>query len=149
MYPKPRTSVPHPEHRVYPYVLRGVAVHRPAQVWSTDITYIRLHSGCISLVAVIDGYRRYVLSWTLSITMDVSLCFEALHDALSRAQPEIFHRDQGAQYTSLDFTGRLESAGIRISMDGRGRAMDNIFIERLWRTVKYEEVFGKVEGGTR
>ena len=141
IYPKPRTTVPHPEHRVYPYLLRGVWVTRVNQVWSTDITYIRLHSGFVYLVAVMDGYSRYVLSWALSITMEVGFCLEALNDALSRAQPEVFNSDQGAQFTSMDFTGRLESAGIRISMDGRGRAMDNIFIERLWRTVKYEEVY--------
>ena len=143
LYPRPRTSVPHPEHRVYPYLLRGVEVNRTNQVWSTDITYIRLHGGFIYLVAVMDWYSRYVLSWALSITMDVSFCLEALNEALSGAQPEIFNSDQGAQFTSCDFTGRLESAGIRISMDGRGRAMDNIFIERLWRTVKQEEVYIK------
>jgi putative transposase len=143
IYPKPRTSVPHPEHRIYPYLLRGVWVTKVNQVWSTDITYIRLHCGFIYLVAVMDWYSRYVLSWALSITMDVGFCLEALNDALNRAQPEIFNSDQGAQFTSCDFTARLESAGIRISMDGRGRAMDNIFIERLWRTVKYEEVYLK------
>ena len=143
IYPKPRTTVPHPEHRIYPYLLRGVEVNRTNQVWSTDITYIRLHSGFIYLVVVMDWYSRYVLSWSLSITMDVSFCLEALNDALSRAQPEIFNSDQGAQFTSTDFTGRFESAGIRISMDGRGRALDNVFIERLWRTVKYEEVYLK------
>ena len=143
IYPKPRTTVPHPEHRIYPYLLRGVEVNRTNQVWSTDITYIRLHSGFIYLVVVMDWYSRYVLSWSLSITMDVSFCLEALNDALSRAQPEIFNSDQGAQFTSTDFTGRFESAGIRISMDGRGRALDNVCIERLWRTVKYEEVYLK------
>jgi putative transposase len=143
IYPKPRTSVPHPEHRVYPYLLRGVWITRVNQVWSTDITYIRLHSGFVYLVAVMDWYSRYVLSWALSITMDVSFCLDALNDALRRAQPEIFNSDQGAQFTSIDFTGRLESAGIRISMDGRGRALDNVFIERLWRTVKQEEVYLK------
>ncbi len=141
IYPKPRTSMPHPEHRIYPYLLRGIEVNRTNQVWSTDITSIRLHSGFISLVAVMDWYSRYVLSWALSITMDVNFYLEALDEAFMRAQPEIFHSDQGAQFTSCDFTGRLESVGIRISMDGRGRAMDNIFIERLWRTVKYEEVY--------
>lgn len=140
IYPQPRTTVPHPEHRIYPYLLRGVWVTRVNQVWSTDITYIRLRSGCIYRVAVMDWDSRYVLSWALSITMEVGFCLEALNDALSRAQPEVFNSDQGAQFTSTDFTGRLESAGIRISMDGRGRAMDNIFIERLWRTVKYEKV---------
>lgn len=143
LYPKPRTSEPHPEHRIYPYLLRGVLINRVNQVWSTDITYIRLHSGFIYLVAVMDWYSRYVLSWALSITMDVGFCLEALEQALNRAQPEIFNSDQGAQFTSLDFTGRLASVGIRISMDGRGRALDNVFIERLWRTVKYEEVYLK------
>jgi len=143
IYPKPRTTVPPPEHRIYPYLLRGVEVNRANQVWSTDITYIRLHSGFIYLVAVMDWYSRYVLSWALSITMDVSFCLEALNEALSRGQPEIFNSDQGSQFTSYDFTGRLESAGIRISMDGRGRALDNVFIERLWRTVKQEEVYLK------
>ena len=143
IYPKPRTSEPHPEHRIYPYLLRGVEVNRVNQVWSTDITYIRLHSGFIYLVAVMDWYSRYVLSWALSITMDVGFCLEALEQALSLAQPEIFNSDQGAQFTSIDFTGRLASADIRISMDGRGRVLDNVFIERLWRTVKYEEVYIK------
>lgn len=143
IYPKPRLSVAHPEHRVYPYLLRGVEVNRTNQVWSTDITYIRLHSGFVYLVAVMDWYSRYVLSSAVSITMEVSFCLAALEAALSRAHPEIFNSDQGAQFTSLDFTSRLESAGIRISMDGRGRALDNVFIERLWRTVKQEEVYLK------
>ena len=141
IYPKPRTSQPHPEHRVYPYLLRGVTLTGANHVWSTDITYIRLHSGFIYLVAVMDWFSRYVLSWAVSITMDVSFCLEALDQALEVAHPEIFNTDQGAQFTSLDFTGRLESAGIRISMDGRGRALDNVFVERLWRTVKQEEVY--------
>ena len=141
IYPKPRTSQPHPDHRVYPYLLRGLPITRVNQVWSTDITYIRLHSGFIYLVAVMDWFSRYVLSWAVSITMDVGFCLEALEQALEVANPEIFNTDQGAQFTSLDFTGRLESAGIRISMDGRGRALDNVFVERLWRTVKYEEVY--------
>lgn len=143
LYPKPRTSQSHPEHRLYPYLLRDVPIVRVNQVWSTDITYIRLHCGFIYLVAVMDWFSRYVLSWALSITMDVGFCLEALEQALSQAQPEIFNSDQGAQFTSLDFTGRLESAGIRISMDGRGRALDNVFVERLWRTVKQEEVYLK------
>jgi putative transposase len=143
LYPKPRTSQPHPEHRVYPYLLRDVPIVRVNQVWSTDITYIRLHSGFIYLVAVMDWFSRYVLSWAVSITMDVGFCLEALEQALRQTQPEIFNSDQGAQFTSVDFTGRLESAGIRISMDGRGRALDNVFVERLWRTVKQEEVYLK------
>jgi putative transposase len=143
IYPKPRTSEPHPTHRVYPYLLRGVPIMRVNQVWSTDSTYIRLQSGFIYLVAVMDWFSRYVLSWAVSITMDVGFCLEALDRALEVAQPEIFNSDQGAQFISLDFTGRLASAGIQISMDGRGRALDNVFVERLWRTVKYEEVYLK------
>jgi putative transposase len=143
IYPKPHLSQGHPTHRVYPYLLRGVPITRVNQVWSTDITYIRLHGGFIYLVAVMDWFSRYVLSWAVSITMDVGFCLEALDHALEVAQPEIFNSDQGAQFTSLDFTGRLASAGIQISMDGRGRALDNVFVERLWRTVKYEEVYLK------
>jgi len=143
IYPKPRLSQSHPDHRIYPYLLRGVPITRVNHVWSTDITYIRLHGGFIYLVAVMDWFSRYVLSWAVSITMDVGFCLEALDQALELAQPEIFNTDQGAQFTSIDFTGRLESAGIRISMDGRGRALDNVFVERLWRTVKYEEVYLK------
>jgi putative transposase len=143
LYPKPRLSHPHPAHRVYPYLLRGVPITRVNHVWSTDITYIRLHGGFISLVAVLDWFSRYVLSWAVSITMDVGFCLEALEQALEVAHPEVFHSDQGAQFTSLDCTGRLEAAGIRVSMDGRGRALANVFVERLWRTVKYEEVYLK------
>ena len=143
IYPKPCTSQRHPAHRVYPYLLRGVPITRVNQVWSTDITYIRLHGGFIYLVAVMDWFSRYVLSWAVSITMDVGFCLEALEHALGVATPEIFNSDQGAQFTSLEFTGRLAAAGIQISMDGRGRALDNVFVERLWRTVKYEEVYLK------
>ena len=143
LYPKPRTSQAHPEHRVYPYLLRDVPITQVNQVWSTDITYIRLHSGFIYLVAVMDWFSRYVLSWAVSITMEVGFCLEALEEALRRATPDIFNSDQGSQFTSLEFTGRLEAAGIRISMDGRGRALDNVFVERLWRTVKQEEVYLK------
>ena len=143
IYSKPRTSEPHPAHRVYPYLLRGVPITRVNQVWSTDITYIRLHGGFLYLVAMMDWFSRYVLSWAVSITMDVGFCLEALDYALEVARPEIFNSDQGAQFTSLDFTGRLAAAGIQISMDGRGRALDNVFVERLWRTVKYEEVYLK------
>ena len=127
IYPKPRTSQAHPTHRVYPYLLRGVPITRVNHVWSTDITYIRLHGGCIYLVAVMDWFSRYVLSWAVSITMDGGFCLEALDQALEVAQPEIFNSDQGAQFTSLDFTERLVAAGIQISMDGRGRALDNVF----------------------
>jgi putative transposase len=143
IYPKPRLSQPHPAHRVYPYLLRGVPITRVNQVWRTDITYIRLHGGFIYLVAVMDWFSRYVLSWAVSITMDVSFCLEALDQALEVARPDIFNTDQGAQFTSHDFTERLAAAGILISMDGRGRALDNVFVERLWRTVKYEEVYLK------
>jgi putative transposase len=143
IYPKPHMSQPHPTHRVYPYLLRGVPITRVNQVWSTDITYIRLHGGFVYLVAVMDWFSRYVLSWALSITMDVGFCLEALEHALGVATPDIFNSDQGAQFTSLEFTGRLATAGIQISMDGRGRALDNVFVERLWRTVKYEEVYLK------
>lgn len=141
IYPKPNLSQKNPGHRIYPYLLRRVPIVRVNQVWSTDITYIRLSSGFVYLVAIMDWYSRYVLSWSLSVTMDVSFCVEALDEALRVARPEIFNSDQGSQFTSTDFTGRLEKAGIKISMDGRGRAFDNIFVERLWRTVKYEEVY--------
>jgi putative transposase len=143
IYPKPRLRQPHPAHRVYPSLLRGVPITRVNHVWSTDITSIRLHGGCISLVAVMDWCSRYVLSWAVSITMDVGLCLEAFDHALEVARPDMFNTDQGAQFTSHDCTGRLSAAGIQISMDGRGRALDNVFVERLWRTVKYEEVYLK------
>jgi putative transposase len=141
LFPKPRTSAGAPEHRVYPYLLRGVAIERVNQVWSTDITYIRLRAGFVYLVAVMDWYSRYVLSWALSNTLEVGFCLEALEAALPCGPPEIFNSDQGAQFTSPAFTGRLAAGGVRISMDGRGRALDNVFIERLWRSVKYEEVY--------
>jgi putative transposase len=143
LYPKARRSQPYPERRVYPYLLRGVPITRVNQVWSTDITYIRLHAGFVYLVAVMDWFSRYVLSWAVSITMDVGFCLEVLEQALGMATPDIFNSDQGAQFTSVDFTARLETAGVKISMDGRGRALDNVFVERLWRTVKYEEVYLK------
>ena len=143
LYPKPRLSQPHPAHRIDPYVLRGVPITRVHQVWSPDITSIRLHGGFVSLVAVMDWFSRSVLSWALSITMDVGFCLEALEQALVVAQPEICNSEQGAQFTSVEFTGRLAAAGSQISMDGRGRALDNVFVERLWRTVKYEEVYVK------
>jgi len=143
LYPGRGTSVPHPDRRVYPYLLRGVPITRVNQVWSTDITYIRLHGGFIYLTAVIDWWSRYVLAWEVSNTLDGHFCLAALERALARGTPEIFNTDQGAQFTSRAFTGRLEDAGIRVSMDGRGRALDNIFVERLWRTVKYEDVYLK------
>jgi putative transposase len=139
--PGPKTSVPSPGHRVYPYLLRGLSIDRPNQVWSIDITYLPLASGWMYLVAIIDWFSRYVLAWELSVTMDVSFCLSALDWALARACPEIFNSDQGSQFTSQCFTDRLQAAGIQISMDGRGRALDNVFIERLWRSVKYEEVY--------
>jgi putative transposase len=147
IYPKPRLSDPAPGHRIYPYRLRGLAITRPNQVWSTDITYIRLRSGFAYLVAILDWFSRYVVDWEISITLDTSFCLAALGRALATATPEIFNSDQGAQFTSDEFTSRLESAGIVISMDGRGRALDNIFTERLWRTVKYEEVYLKDYAG--
>jgi putative transposase len=141
VYPKPRLSQPASGHQIYPYLLRNVPITAVNQVWSTDITYIRLLRGFIYLVAVIDWFSRYVLSWEVSISMESSFCLSALDWALSRGCPEIFNTDQGSQFTSRAFTSRLEAAGIRISMDGRGRALDNVFVERLWRSVKYEEVY--------
>jgi putative transposase len=141
LLPKPRTTLAAPGHKVYPYLLRGLTIERPNQVWSTDITYIPLRHGFMYLVAVIDWYSRYVLSWELSNTLDGQFCLAALEQALTYGTPEIFNTDQGVQFTAQAFTGRLEQAQIRVSMDGRGRALDNVFIERLWRTVKYEEVY--------
>jgi putative transposase len=141
MYPKPRLSQPAAGQMIYPYLLRGVTVERLNQVWSADITYIRLQGGFVDLVAVMDWFSRYVLSWAISITMDTAFCVEALDQALGHGHPEIFNTDQGVQFTSQAFTARLKEGGIRISMDGRGRALDNVFVERLWRTVKYEEVY--------
>jgi putative transposase len=143
IYAKPRLSAPAPGHRIYPYLLRGLPIIRPNQVWGTDITYVRLRSGFAYLVAIMDWFSRYVLSWELSVTMDVSFCVTALEWALKEAKPEIFNSDQGAQFTSDQFTKRLLAHKVEISMDGRGRAMDNIFVERLWRTVKYEEIYLK------
>lgn len=144
MAPGPNTSSPHPEHKVYPYLLRGLAVTQPNQVWSTDITYIRLARGFVYLVAIIDWYSRKVLAWRLSNTMDTGFCLDCLEQALQvYGNPEIFNTDQGSQFTSASFTGRLAAAGIQISMDGRGRALDNIFVERLWRSVKHEDVYLK------
>jgi putative transposase len=141
VYPKKKTSQPHPENKIYPYLLSNLKIRRPDQVWGADITYVRLTHGFVFLVVVMDWHSRYVLSWELSILLDKRFCLEALDEALRVSRPEIFNTDQGGQFTSLDFTGRLEAEGIRISMDGRGRVFDNIFIERLWRTVKYEEVY--------
>lgn len=141
IYPRRRTSEPAPEHRIYPYLLRNLTIDRPDQVWCADITYVPLRRGFMYLVAVLDWHSRYVLSWELSNTLDSGFCVSALEAALERRQPEIFNTDQGAQFTSQAFTGVLEAAGVAISMDGRGRALDNVFIERLWRTVKYENIY--------
>lgn len=144
MAPGPNTSRPHPEHKVYPYLLRGVPVLRPNQVWSTDITYIRLAHGFAYLTAIIDWYSRRVLSWRISNTMEAAFCVDCLEDALGvYEKPEIFNSDQGSQFTSLVFVNVLKREGIAISMDGRGRVFDNIFVERLWRSVKYEDVYLK------
>jgi putative transposase len=141
IYAKPRLSAPGVESRIYPYLLRNVAIVRPNQVWSTDITYVPLVGGYVYLTAVLDWYSRYVLSWELSASLNGGFCLAALESALAVGTPEIFNTDQGSQFTSRAFTGRLEQAGIAISMDGRGRALDNVFVERLWRSVKYEEVY--------
>ena len=144
IYQKPNTSQSHPDHKAYPYLLRGLAIERPNQVWCADITYIPMAKGFVYLVAVMDWFSRRVLSWRVSISMDTTFCVEALAEALARhGQPEIFNTDQGVQFTSADFLAELESRGVRISMDGKGRYLDNIFIERLWRSLKYEEVFIK------
>jgi putative transposase len=143
IYPKPRLSIPGVTQQRYPYLLRGMNIERCNQVWSCDITYIRLQRGFIYLMAVIDWFSRYVLSWEISITLDMSFCLEALDRALRIATPEIFNTDQGVQFTSPEFTSRLKAADTRISWDGRGRALDNIFVERLWRSVKWEEVYLK------
>ena len=141
VYSKPRLSVGNAVHLKYPYLLRGLVITHPNQVWSTDITYIRMRQGFVYLVAIIDWYSRYVLTWELSNTLDTSFCVSALERAFGMGVPNIFNTDQGCQFTSEDFTGRLLARDIRISMDGRGRALDNIFVERLWRSVKYEEVY--------
>jgi putative transposase len=141
IYPKPRLSAAGKGHKVYPYLLRGVKIERSDQVWSTDITYVPMASGFMYLAAVIDWYSRYVITWRLSNTLDGSFCTEMLEEALRGGRPEVFNTDQGVQFTSESFTGRLETAGVTVSMDGRGRALDNVFVERLWRTVKYENIY--------
>lgn len=138
---KRRTTRPSAGHRIYPYLLRNLAITRPDQVWASDITYIPLRHGFLYLTAVMDWYSRHVLAWRLSNTLEGSFCLEALDEALATKRPEIFNSDQGSQFTAAAFTGRLEKCGAAISMDGRGRALDNVFIERLWRSVKYEEVY--------
>jgi putative transposase len=147
IYRRPRTSQPAPGHRVYPYLLRGTEITRPNQVWTADITYIPMARGFLYLVAIMGWHSRYVLSWRLSNTMEGDFCIEALEEALRKGRPEIFNTDQGAQFTSEAFTGLLEEHGIRISMDGKGRYTDNLFIERLWRSLKYEEVYLRAYAG--
>lgn len=141
IYPKPRTSVPAHDHKIYPYLLRGVSVKHPDQVWSSDITYIPMSRGFMYLTAVLDWYSRYVISWQVSNTPDAEFCLEALGEALSTGCPDIFNTDQGAQFTAQRFTSAVMEAGARMSMDGRGRALDNVFVERLWRSVKYEDIY--------
>jgi len=142
IYRKPNTSKPAPGHKIYPYLLRDVAITRPNQVWSTDISYVPMKRGFVYLVAVIDWFSRRVLSWRLSNTMDVSFCLEALDEALSKhGKPEIFNTDQGSQFTSVAFTDLLKAADIKISMDGKGRWCDNVYVERFWRTIKYDEIY--------
>ena len=141
IYPKPRLSAAGRGHKIYPYLLRGVRIERPDQVWSADITYVPLPSGSMYLAAVIDWFSRYVIAWKLSNTLEGSFCLEMLDEALKGGRPEVFNTDQGVQFTAAAFTGRLESAGVAVSMDGRGRALDNVFVERLWRAVKYEDIY--------
>jgi len=143
IYQRPRTSRPAPTHRIYPYLLRGLRIERVHQVWAADITYIPMARGFLYLVAVMDWVSRYVLAWRLSNLLDASFCIEALEEALCQGRPEIFNTDQGSQFTDADFTGLLRGHGVAISMDGRGRFADNIFVERLWRSLKYEEVYLK------
>jgi len=141
IYPKPRLSAAGRGHKIYPYLLRGVKIERPDQVWSADITYVPMPSGFMYLAAVIDWYSRYVITWRLSNTLDGAFCTEMLEEALRSGCPEVFNTDQGVQFTAEAFTGRLLSAGAAVSMDGRGRALDNVFVERLWRSVKYEDIY--------
>jgi len=149
IYRRPRTSQPGPGHKVYPYLLSGMEITRPNQVWAADITYIPMAKGFLYLVAIMDWYTRYVIAWRLSNTLDVAFCVEALEEALSKETPEVFNTDQGSQFTGEAFTGLLERSGVKISMDGKGRYADNILLERLWRTVKYEEVYLKAYSGGR
>jgi len=141
IYPKPKLSAARAGHRVYPYLLRDVKVERPDQVWSADITYVPLARGFMYLAATIDWYSRYVIAWRLSNTLDGSFCLDMLEEALGRGQPEVFNTDQGVQFTAAAWPARLGSAGVAVSMDGRGRCLDNVFVERLWRSVKYEDVY--------
>lgn len=143
IYPKPKTTVACPDHKVYPYLLRDLAITQPNEVWSADITYVPMRHGFMYLVAIIDWFSRYVLAWQLSNTLDGQFCLDALRQALEQGRPHIFNTDQGVQFTARPFTQCLEDAGVRVSMDGRGRALDNIFVERLWRSVKYEDIYLK------
>ena len=143
IYRRPNTSKPNPGHKVYPYLLRGLEINRVNQVWATDITYIPMARGFLYLVAIMDWHSRYVLAWRLSNTLEVDFCVEALEEALSKGRPQIFNTDQGSQFTSEAFTSMLLAQGVQVSMDGRGRCMDNVFVERLWRSIKYEEVYLK------
>jgi putative transposase len=141
IYPKPRLTLAGKGHKVYPYLLRGVAIERADQVWGTDITYVPMTGGFMYLAAVIDWFSRYVVAWRLSNTLDGSFCLEMLEEALRSGKPEVFNTDQGVRFTAEAFTSRLEGAGVAVSMDGRGRALDNVFVERLWRTVKHEDIY--------
>lgn len=143
IFPRPKTTISHLQHKKYPYLLRNLKIDRPNQVWAADITYIPMPQGFMYLVAIMDWFSRFVVAWQLSNTLESTFCVEALQRALLHGQPEIFNTDQGVQFTSHTFTDVLESAGIRISMDGRGRVFDNIFVERLWRSVKYEDIYIK------
>ena len=149
IYRRPNTSKPNPGHKVYPYLLRGLEINRVNQVWATDITYIPMARGFLYLVAIMDWHSRYVLAWRLSNTLEVDFCVAALEEALSKGRPQIFNTDQGSQFTSEAFTSMLLAQGVQVSMDGRGRCMDNVFVERLWRSIKYEEVYLKAyQNGT-
>lgn len=141
LYPKKRTTIADKEHRIYPYLLRNMKVQRPDQVWCADITYVPMHQGFMYLVAIMDWFSRYVIAFEISNSLDAHFCLSCLGEALRRGKPEIFNTDQGSQFTATAFTSTLEAAGVRVSMDGRGRAMDNVFIERLWRSVKYEDIY--------
>jgi putative transposase len=143
IYRRPRTSPPGKGNKIYPYLLKGLKIDHPNQVWAADITYIPMQKGFLYLVVIMDWYSRYVLSWRLSNTLESDFCVEALKEALKKARPEIFNTDQGSQFTSREFVTLLESQGIKVSMDGSGRYADNLFIERLWRTIKYEEIYLK------
>jgi putative transposase len=142
IYPKPNLSKSAANHKKYPYLLKGLKIDHPNQVWATDITYLKLSGGFVYLVAIIDLFSRKILTWKISNTLDISFCLDAIDEAFEKyGKPEIFNSDQGSQFTSIEFTGRLENKHIKISMDGKGRALDNIYIERLWRSLKYEDIY--------